>query len=100
VTGPHPSADFTRLERQLGAVLAAGVALSAGLLAVGLALWMAAGAGGALLHVGLIVLMATPVLRVVVSLVEFVRLREWLFVAATVAVLAVLAAAAALALYE
>jgi uncharacterized membrane protein len=41
-----------------------------------------------LLRAGLIVLMATPFLRVVVSIGEYVRLRDWVFTALTIAVLA------------
>jgi len=38
--------------------------------------------------VGLMILMATPLLRVVVSTIEYVRMREWFFVLTTLAVLA------------
>ena len=44
-----------------------------------------------LLRAGLFVLMATPILRVIVSIVEYVRMRDWFFVATTLAVLTVLA---------
>ena len=40
------------------------------------------------LSAGLIVLMATPLLRVVVSIAEYVRMRDWIFAALTLAVLA------------
>jgi uncharacterized membrane protein len=56
--------------------------------------WLAAGpstwSNGAL-TLGLIVLMATPILRVVVSLVAYVRMRDWFFVLTTVAVFVLLA---------
>ena len=42
---------------------------------------------------GLIVLMLTPLARVVASLVAYVRLGDWLFVATTMIVFAVLVAA-------
>jgi uncharacterized membrane protein len=41
--------------------------------------------------VGLIALMATPMLRVAVSFVESIRTRDWFFVAATLAVVMLLA---------
>lgn len=90
-----------RLEAILGRVLLAGVLSSSACLAVGLILWMTGGypiAAERVLAAGLIVLMATPVLRVVVSLVEYVRMRDWLFAATTIVVLAVLMAAVAVAL--
>jgi uncharacterized membrane protein len=37
-----------------------------------------------------VILMATPILRVVVSLIEYARMRDWFFVATTLAVLIVL----------
>ena len=83
-----------RLERQLGRLLVAGVILSAVLLAGGLALWLRAPGHPAtvwLLNAGLVVLMGTPIMRVIVSLAEYVRLRDWVFAGLTVAVLAELA---------
>jgi uncharacterized membrane protein len=82
-----------RLEIRLGRILHVGAAGSTALLAVGVALWLLGWRGDAsavFLHAGLIVLMATPVARVVVSCVEYVRERDWLFAATTLAVLAVL----------
>lgn len=82
-----------RLEVQLGRLLQAGVVTAAACLATGLALWMAGAAGGAanaLLTAGLMILMATPILRVIVSLIEYVRTREWFFVVTTVLVFGVL----------
>jgi uncharacterized membrane protein len=38
-----------------------------------------------------VVLMATPILRVVVSVVEYVRMRDWFFAATTIIVLTELA---------
>ena len=62
-------------------------------------MWYAAGAAtGRLLTAGLLVLMATPMLRVLLSLVEYVRMRDWLFVATTLVVLAELSVAVASAL--
>ena len=92
-----------QLEVILGRVLLAGVLLSSACLAVGLALWMAGGdsvAANRVLAAGLLVLMGTPILRVVVSLVEYLRMRDWLFAATTVVVLAVLMGAVAVALRQ
>ena len=92
---------FERLEVVLGRVLLAGVLSSSACLAVGLIVWMAGSspiAANRILAAGLIVLMATPILRVVVSLVEYVRMRDWWFAATTVVVLAVLMGAVAVAL--
>lgn len=82
-----------RLEEHLGRLLLAGVLCSAALLGVGLALWMSGAAPRTadwILDAGLFVLMATPILRVIVSVVEYARMRDWVFVATTVTVLLVL----------
>jgi uncharacterized membrane protein len=86
--------SFDRLERRLGRILTVGSAASAALLALGVLFTLAglwAGAAALLLHVGLVVLMATPVLRVLVSFAEYVWVRDWFFALTTLAVLAVLA---------
>jgi uncharacterized membrane protein len=86
-----PSTD--RLERSLGRILTAGVLASTGLLAAGLLLQLfgvQTGAALALTNAGLIVLMATPVARVVASVIEYALERDWLFVTLTTAVLAIL----------
>lgn len=82
------------LEHQLGLVLRAGVSVSAALLGAGLLLTLAGlwpGARAWLLHVGLLVLMATPILRVAVSATEYLRQRDWFFFTTSVAILLVLA---------
>jgi uncharacterized membrane protein len=84
-----------RLEKAVGRVLRIGVTTSSVCLAVGLGLSMvplAAGAGHLLLNAGLIILMATPVGRVVISVGEYVLERDWLFVVLTTIVLLELAA--------
>lgn len=89
-----------RLDVLLGRVLLAGVLSSSACLAVGLIVWMAGShpaAANRALAAGLIILMATPILRVVVSLVEYLRMRDWWFAATTVVVLAVLMGAVAVA---
>ena len=85
--------DISRLEVHLGWLLRAGVTAAAACLALGLVLWLtgvAPPAATVLLTVGLFVLMATPILRVIVSLVEYARMRDWFFVTTTFVVLVVL----------
>jgi uncharacterized membrane protein len=84
---------FGRLERQLGRLLFAGVMSAAACLAIGLVLWMAGinpAVANTILTAGLIILMLTPLARVVASLVVYVRMRDWFFVATTVTVFGVL----------
>lgn len=83
--------SISRLEVHLGRLLLAGVTVSSACLAVGLILTVVSGyPTDTMLTVGLLLLMATPILRVVVSLVEYVRMRDWFFVVTTLFVLAVL----------
>jgi uncharacterized membrane protein len=51
---------------------------------------IAAGRGRSLIQAGLLVLIATPVARVLFSLVAFARQRDWIYVAITLIVFAVL----------
>ena len=84
------NASLVRLEVHLGRLLATGVAVSAALLAIGLGMWLFNPYdGGAiwLLNAGLIVLMATPIMRVVVSFVEYITMRQWFFAGVTIVVL-------------
>jgi uncharacterized membrane protein len=84
-----------RLEIMLGRVLTVGTQATTILLFVGLAGFLLLpdlGIGDRLLHVGLLVLMLTPVARVIVSVMGYVRAREWPFVAATAVVLGLLIA--------
>jgi uncharacterized membrane protein len=79
-----------RLEVHVGRLFSIGVALSAVLLGIGLGLYLFAPGALAdrLLDAGLLVLMATPMLRVLLSVAEYVRMGDWFFVATTLAVLA------------
>jgi uncharacterized membrane protein len=87
--------DGGHLELMIGRVLRLGTATSSTCFAAGFSL-MILGRGGALARVllpaGLIILLATPAARVIVSVVEYVRARDWLFVALTLTVLVALAA--------
>ena len=98
-----PPSALQRLELVLGRLLQAGVILAAVCLATGLALWMARGASDlshTALTAGLVVLMATPIVRVVVSLVAYIRMRDWFFVLTTVMVFLLLAVTVTLALMK
>jgi uncharacterized membrane protein len=89
------------LERAIGFVLRAGVLASSACLAVGLALALAVGEHGAvlfLLHAGVILLLLTPVARVVVSIAQFASARDWTFMGLTIVVLIELMASAVAAL--
>ena len=91
------------LERLLGRVLGTGVRISAVLLGLGLAVFSSGYAppvADALLHAGLVALMATPMLRVVISVVEYARARDWFYLATTGAVLLVLIGTVAVAVME
>ena len=95
--------DAGHLELIIGRVLRLGTATSSMCFAAGLSL-MILGRGGALARVllpaGLIILLATPATRVIVSVVEYVRERDWLFVALTLTVLLALAASVVAASWE
>jgi uncharacterized membrane protein len=95
-------AALSRLEDHLGKLLVTGVTLSAITLAVGLGLYLAFpgnALAARLLTIGLFVLMGTPMLRVVVSFAEYVRMRDWFFMATTIIVLGVLATSVFVAFY-
>ena len=90
-----------RLEAQLGKLLLVGVISAATLLFAGLVLWAIAvdpAVANGLLNAGLIVLMATPILRVIVSVIEYAKIKDWFFVVTTLAVLTVLLVSIALAM--
>ena len=84
---------FLALEALLGRLMLTGVICSASALLIGLVMFLA-GAGhratAISLAFGLIVLMATPVLRVAVSVVESLRTGDWFFVSTTIAVMILL----------
>lgn len=95
------SADAKPLQNFAARVMLAGVASSAACMAAGLAMFLGpveASTANAVVTAGLIVLMATPAVRVAVAVLEAVRTRDWLFVALTASVVAVLALTLTLAL--
>ena len=78
------------LERLIGVVLRAGVMISTSCLAVGLLLSLATGGhvlAAVLLNIGIVVLLATPLARVIVSTVQYIGERDWLFATLTLVVL-------------
>ena len=82
-----------RLETTLGTLLRTGIMSAASCLAAGLIAWMIAGdtrLANTILTIGLVVLMVTPLMRVVVSLVAYARMRDWFFVSTTLLVFAML----------
>jgi uncharacterized membrane protein len=79
------SSATSALDRTIEVVLMGGLAVSAALLVAGLALDRTV-----LLRWGILVLMATPVVRAVVVAVEMLRERDWLFAAVSLWILAVL----------
>lgn len=83
----------TPFEHLLGRTLHVGIVASTGLLASGLLLALATPGRAAdlLLQAGLLVLMATPMARVLLSCVEYLRQRDWFFAANAFGVLVVLA---------
>jgi hypothetical protein len=82
------------------AVNRAAVVTSTALLAAGLGLWLARGpmAAERLLDAGLIALMLTPVLRLLTTLAGDVRRRDFVAMATTLAVAAILGVGLTLAL--
>ena len=90
-----------KLERAIAIVLRVGVTISSVCLALGLIASLVSGQGElsrVLLHTGLVVLFATPVARVIVSILQYVRERDWTFAALTTIVLVELLASAVAAL--
>jgi uncharacterized membrane protein len=90
----------SRLEHVISIVLRTGVVTSSVCLGVGLALSLVGASAPAqlVLNAGVIVLLATPVVRVLVSIAEYISERDWAFVMLTAVVLVELAASAVAAL--
>jgi uncharacterized membrane protein len=82
--------DLGPLEHAIGRVLRVGVMTSTVCLTIGLLLTLldlGTHVAPFVLLFGLIVLLATPAARVVISIAEYIRERDWLFVALTLTVL-------------
>ena len=85
---------MNRLEQRIGEVLRVGTFLSSLLFAAGLVISLIGyrtDLAQWLLATALVVLIATPPARVVVSVFEYVRARDWFFVMLTAVVLLALA---------
>lgn len=83
-----------RLETTIGEVLRFGTITSSTMFAIGLVMAIARyepAVAQLLLVAGLVILLATPVARVVISVIEYVRERDWTFVMLTLIVLLALA---------
>jgi uncharacterized membrane protein len=96
-----PVADESGIERAVRALMLTAVAASTVCLVVGLALWLLQGDdrwGLRLVTVGLVTLMATPILRVVLSAAEAVRMKDWIYLATIVAVAVLLTLAVSVAM--
>jgi uncharacterized membrane protein len=100
MTAERTPQQTARLEQVIGLVLRGGVMLSSVCLAVGLLLTLAGGGAVAsfVINTGIIVLLATPVSRVIVSTIEYVIERDWTFATLTFIVLLELVASAVAAL--
>jgi uncharacterized membrane protein len=86
----EPKVDDRGFEAALGRLLGIGVMASSGCLAVGLVLALASptrGPQGLLLTTGLLLLMATPAARVILSAFTYLRRRDWVFGLLTLVVL-------------
>ena len=94
---------LSALEVTIGRVLRLGVGASSVLLAAGLLVTLvdeASRVAPALLTIATIILLATPAARVVISVAEYARERDWLFVALTLIVLLTLAGSVVVALWN
>jgi uncharacterized membrane protein len=83
-----------RLETMIGEVLRFGTITSSTMFAIGLLMTVVRyqpAVAQLLLGAGLIILLATPAARVVVSVIEYIRERDWMFVVLTLIVLLALA---------
>jgi uncharacterized membrane protein len=92
---------LTRLEQSIAWVLRAGVVASSACMAAGVVLSLTGVSpplAGELLHVGLLILLCTPVARVVISTIEYAAARDWRFATLTTIVLLELMASAVAAL--
>ena len=87
--------DVVAFERLIGRLLLFGIRTSEVCLLTGLVFWLFAPddpPGGWLLRVGMIALMTVPVLRIALTTVEAIRMKDRLFLLSTLAVAAILAA--------
>src|SRR5207247_1384372 len=89
----HAMKGSSRLDLQIGRLLGVGVAASSVCLGLGLAISIASPDAGVLvMRAGLVILIATPPARVVLTIFEYATERDWRFVALSTIVLAELMA--------
>ena len=94
---------LSALEVTIGRVLRLGVSASSILLAAGLLVTLVDEANRVapvVLTIAIVILLATPAARVVISVVEYVRERDWLFVLLTLIVLLTLAGSVVVAFWS
>lgn len=87
------TSSLRTFERTLARLMLTGVWVSAACLTLGLAGLLVSArvtSAEALLQVGLVILMATPVIRVGLSVVEAIRQHDWFWCLATIAVMLIL----------
>ena len=102
MSGSDPVSEPRPLELVVGRVLWLGTMVSSTCLGAGLVLALASGGGGLsrlLLDAGLVILLATPAARVAVSIVDYLRERDWIFSTLTLIVLLELAASVVASVY-
>jgi hypothetical protein len=88
---PAAPPERTAFGRTAASILRGGMAFSAAGLVAGLALFIAGRAtAGLVLAIGIVALVAMPVVNVLAILLGELRRREWPFVAATAVVIALL----------
>ena len=95
--------SMEELEVLLGRLLGIGVAISSTALTAGLGAWFVLGPGAVarfLLSAGVLLLIATPATRVVVSTVGYARRRDWLYVVLTLIVFGELLASVVAAMHR
>jgi uncharacterized membrane protein len=93
MTRPLQASFHEAFELLLVRVILTGVWLSTAVLSTGLVLLLSrppSQAGYRFLNVGLLILMSTPVVRLLLSVAEAIRERDWFWLSCTIAVVIVL----------
>jgi uncharacterized membrane protein len=102
VTRPLQASLHETFERLLVRVILTGAWLSTAVLSTGLVMLLSrpsSQAGHDLLNVGLLILMSTPVVRILLSVAEAIRERDWFWLSCTIAVVVVLSGTIAYSLW-
>lgn len=85
-----PERLAARMPILIGRILQIGVAVAAAVTAVGLVLLLSGRGGGAVIELGVLILVATPVARVAFTVIWFARERDRLYAGMALFVLVVL----------